>query len=509
MAEDGPVDVRLDRAVPIDGIPMLSPSELRSMLVSALGSGCRLAALFGWPGRDESTRILAVLADPSTGLVRLASTRAGRVWEALTPDLPQAHLFERELAEQWGVSLVGHPWPKPLRFHPAFGAGASSGEGGFGEERPSPGVTEFFQVAGDEVHEVAVGPIHAGVIEPGHFRFQCHGETVLHLEMAHGYQHRGIEPSLVGGPGRRTVHVMETVAGDTTVGHTTAYCQLIEGAGGCDVPPRAMAWRAIALELERVANHTGDLGALAGDVGFLPTASFCGRLRGDVLNMTAALCGSRFGRGFVRPGGVSFDLDPAAMDNLRRGLDIAEREIRAAVDVMWESSGLYARFERTGTVSPELARDLGLVGPPARACGLPVDARSQFPTGFFRFAQIPVSEAGSGDVLGRALVRWLEIQRSITFLRGALASLPAGPVRSESPSALAPETCVATCVEGWRGEIWHVAITDVEGRLGRYKIVDPSFRNWPGVAAAMRGQAISDFPLCNKSFNLSYCGFDL
>ena len=161
---------------------------------------------------------------------------------------------------------------------------------------------DFFKVEGEEIHEVAVGPVHAGIIEPGHFRFQCFGENVLNLEISLGYQHRGVERALIGGPDKRTLHYMETLAGDTTIGHTTAYCQLIESLSGSNVSPRAQSLRGIALELERLANHTGDLGALAGDIGYLPTSSFCGRIRGDFLNMTALICGSRFGRGLSHSG---------------------------------------------------------------------------------------------------------------------------------------------------------------------------------------------------------------
>src|SRR5262249_42596442 len=187
------------------------------------------------------------------------------------------------------------------------------------------GITEFFAIDGEEVHEVAVGPVHAGVIEPGHFRFQCHGENVMHLEISLGYQHRGVERAILGAP-KRAVHYPETLAGDTTIGHATAYCTCIEALIGARPPPRALALRAIALELERLANHTGDLGALANDVGFLPTASYCGRLRGDYLNLTADLCGSRFGRAMVRPGKVAFDVSPDVAATMLAKLEAAARD---------------------------------------------------------------------------------------------------------------------------------------------------------------------------------------
>jgi Ni,Fe-hydrogenase III large subunit len=266
--------------------------------------------------------------------------------------------------------------------------------------------------------------------------------------------------------------------------------------------------RGVALELERLANHTGDLGALAQDVGFLPTSAFCGRLRGDFLNATALICGNRFGRGIVRPGGVGFDVEPARAQHLIERLKPALDEVGGAAGLLWGTPSVQARFEDTGVVSRQAAEDVGLVGPAARASGVDVDVRRDFPAGVFRFTQIPVSVGTGGDVFSRAYVRWLEIQRSGEFLLNQLKALPAGAVRA-TPGALRPDALAVSLVEGWRGEICHVAVTDGQGRFAHYKVVDPSFHNWFGLALALRGQEISDFPLCNKSFNLSYCGHDL
>lgn len=493
--------------IALDDIPLLQIGNFREALLEEVAGGSRIAALFGQPVSPQRVRLYAVMARPREGALAVMTTDVADKYSALTPDCPMAHWFEREIAEQWGVVPQGHPWLKPIRFHPSYRPGHDAWGRAVGDAI-LPSVTDFFRVEGEEVHEVAVGPVHAGVIEPGHFRFQCHGEIVFHLEISLGYQHRGVERALVGGPNKRSIHYAETLAGDTTIGHATAYCQNLETLAGCSVPLRAQALRGIALELERLANHTGDLGALGDDVGFLPTSSFCGRLRGDFLNATAHFCGSRFGRGIVRPGGTGFDLDEKRAGELRSRLPGPLRDVAGAARLLWDTMSVQARFEETGPVSYETAIDLGLVGVAARACGVEYDVRHDFPSGIYRFAHIPVSTWKTGDVFARAYVRDLEIQRSGSFILEQLQTLPGGAVTA-AVGPLAPQAFAVSLVEGWRGAICHVAITDADGRFAHYKVVDPSFHNWIGLAMALRDQQISDFPLCNKSFNLSYCGHDL
>ncbi len=503
----GSIPLRCGKPLGLAEVPRLSFADFRQSLLQQTSAGGRVNAFFGQPIGGDAVRLYLVVGHGESSELHVSTTDVDDRYPSLTPDCPQVHWFEREIAEQWGVRPEGHPWLKPVRFHRSYRPPHDAWGRAVGDDI-QPSVTDFFRVAGPEIHEVAVGPVHAGVIEPGHFRFQCHGEHVFHLEISLGYQHRGVERRLVGGPDKRTIHYMETLAGDTSIGHATAYCQAIEGLANCSPSMRAQALRGIALELERLANHTGDMGALADDVGFLPTASYCGRLRGDFLNSTARICGNRFGRGMVRPGGVVWDVDEQRIQHSLDQLRPALRDVAGATQLLWDSSSVQARFEETGAVSQENAVALGLVGVAARACGLEVDARHDYPAGIYRFAHIPVSVWHTGDVAGRAYVRWLEIQRSGRYLLDQLEHLPAGELRREV-GPLMSDAIVVSMVEGWRGEICHVAITDAHGRFAQYKVVDPSFHNWIGLAMSLRNQEISDFPLCNKSFNLSYCGHDL
>ena len=478
---------RNGQALPLKEVPDLPDFTFLSAVLQGCGRGLRLVCLCA----DRRQNLYAVLAEDGPGRLWAGRTRLAQPrYPALTPQCPQAHLFEREIAEQAGIIPEGHPWLKPVRI---------------------PGGTDFYQTRGEEVHEVAVGPVHAGVIEPGHFRFQCHGETVLHLEIALGYQHRGLERALRGGPHPLSLKQAETAAGDSSIAHGWAYCRIVEALAGLEVPPRSQWVRGVALELERAANHTGDLGAMAGDIGFQPTSAACGLLRGDWLNLTAAVCGSRLGRDWLRPGGLGLDLDPGLALQLAPRLARTWEETEGALRVLWDTASAMNRFEAAGTVDAVQARDIGLVGVPARACAMDMDVRRDHAFGPYADHPITPATAQSGNVFSRAWVRWLELGESHRFLQEALqalACLPRDPRPDRAPALAADSFCVSL-VEGWRGEVLHLALTDGQGRFSLYKLVDPSFHNWFGLALAMREGQVSDFPLCNKSFNLSYCGHDL
>jgi Ni,Fe-hydrogenase III large subunit len=331
---------------------------------------------------------------------------------------------------------------------------------------------------------------------------------VYHLEINLGYQHRGIERMLPNADASKRSMLCESIAGDTVIGHTMAYALAVESLSHATVSLRTQVFRSVAEELERIAMHIGGLAGIANDVGYAIGSSCYGRLRTLVINSSALLCGSRFGRGFIVPGGLRFDPADAALDRMKENLNIVRNDIAAINTVMIDATSVVSRLDNTGVVSREWATSIGMVGPAARASAVEIDTRSQFPYGTYRYTHLPLITLSTGDVFARTRMRSFEIDESLQFIFDQLDSLSPGPVRN-TLNALQPESGVISLVEGWRGEIAHCVFTDAEGAVKRYKIKDPSFHNWYGLALAQRNEAISDFPLCNKSFDLSYSGHDL
>jgi Ni,Fe-hydrogenase III large subunit len=490
-------------AVTRDRIPHLAFDDFRSQALHIVANGGKVVQFFAYPD-GHAVNLLAVLRSDN---LMLASCRATQAYPSLTAECEPFHMFEREIAEQFGLRPEGHPWLKMVRYH----ANERGLPDVFGNDYSEdiPGNYDYYAVDGDEIHEVAVGPVHAGVIEPGHFRFNCIGERVLHLEIHLGYQHRGIEKLFLNADIKRLPILAEGIAGDTAVGHSLCMAQAVEALAEIDADAGARMIRTIGLELERIANHVGDLGALSGDVAFLPPANYCGRMRGDFLNMSLWMCGNRFGKGLVRPGGVRFPLTDKDCRVLTERITELKPQVKHVIDLLFGTSSVRSRFEGCGVVSTSDAEKLGLVGPSGRASGIPYDVRRCFPTEQYHQLDIPPNAEPSGDVYARAKVRADEVLQSIAMIESLLNSPIETSCVEGADFQLAPSSLTVTVNEGWRGELSHCLLTDADGKILRYKIKDPSFHNWNGLAMALRDTGISDFPLNNKSYNLSYCGFDL
>ena len=501
----------MDHLLPIKNGQKISRSELphvpfddfRRELVQFVNNEGFIVQFFCYEDQGK-TKLLSVVRNDKLYVI---GCDIENEFPSLTVDHERFHMFEREVAEQYGIRPLGHPWLKHVRYH----ANLSGKPDIFGNDysQDIPGNYDYFKVEGESIHEVAVGPVHAGIIEPGHFRFQCIGEIVLHLEIQLGYQHRGVEKLLPKVPQKRFATICEAIAGDTTIGHNLSGCQAMEALADLPVEKGADVVRTIALELERISNHVGDLGALSGDVAFSPPASYFGRLRGEFLNLLQVLCGSRFGRTLVRPGGVTHVMGDEQRKLLLDKIAETKPELEHVCDLLFSSNTVQARFNDTGTVPVESALKLGLVGYSGRASGIAYDARVSFPTECY--ADLPANEnhLTKGDVCSRATVRREEIFHSLSLIETLLERKEDTRAVLIKDRSLAPSSFVVTLNEGWRGEISHCVLTDENGQILRYKVKDPSFHNWTGLALSLRNEDISDFPLCNKSFNLSYCGFDL
>jgi Ni,Fe-hydrogenase III large subunit len=475
------------------------PSDFFDALRARLAAGARAVTFYGQPAADPAALTLTAVLAGERGLeVRRTEVVRQPGFRSLTPEFPALHALEREILEEHGVPPLGHPWPKPVRSPGAPVGGLSS--------------YPFYEVKGEEVHEVAVGPIHAGVIEPGHFRFMCLGETVHHLEIQLGWQHRGAARLLVARDPRRVGPLVETLAGDSSVAHAWAHAEAVEALAGLPRDPARDASRALGLELERIGMHLAGLSGLATDIAFLQGSATYGRLRTTAINTTQLVCGNRFGRGWVRPGVVHAGWDAERLAAIRAALDLISRDAAIIDERFLGSASVQHRLRGVGVLTRRQAAELGLVGQAARASGLELDARVALADGPYAARPVRAVVEPDGDCWARGRVRIGEIHESIRWLRALLEENPAVAAARATPSRLGPlqpGTLAVSVREGWRGEVVHCLETDAAGRLLACRVQDPSLRNWMGLAQAVRGNGISDFPICNKSFDLSYCGHDL
>jgi Ni,Fe-hydrogenase III large subunit len=489
------------QSVPVNTIPEMKYQlffELNSTLMENHPER-HCVLYFGYRERKH-IRLICCIADDHQHNIMVSSSvvETDAVLNSFSVKILSFEKFEREIHENFGLAYSDHPWLKPVRYP---------------ENRSDKSKTilnyPFFNIDSDELHEVGVGPVHAGIIEPGHFRFVCNGEQILHLEIQLGYQHRGIEQLFLNK--RKLIQrttLAESIAGDSVVGHTTAFSYLWESLSGTIPDHEILYSRTLAQELERIAIHTGDLSGICTDVAYQLGSAVFGRLRTPVINFFQEWCGNRLAKGLVRTGYNPYPFNKALAGRLNKILDAFEPDFVEMNSELSKLPSSLSRFERTGTLKYEQLLSIGTVGMSARMNALIRDIRMSHPYGLYdEFNHDPVIKH-HGDVYSRVQIRREEVLQSISYLRQLLNQIPQ-PQPQPQPVILKPDSFAISLTEGWRGEICHAAITDEKGEPVVYKIKDPSFHNWLALALAVRNNEISDFPVCNKSFDLSYCGHDL
>lgn len=437
------------------------------------------------------------------------------VYPDLVPFFPVAARMQRAAAELSGVYAQDASDQRPWLNHGAWAADYFPlQQNTLALPVPVPGeLTDypFVRVDGEGVHEIAVGPVHAGIIEPGHFRFSVVGEKVLRLEQRLGYTHKGVEQRFTQLEPLQAHRLAGRVSGDSTVAYAWAYCMALESAAHCTIPARAAWLRALMLERERIANHLGDLGALGNDAAFAFALSQFSRLREDWLRGSKAAFGHRLMMDCVVPGGVSYDLDRLQKEQMLEACEVLEAEVISLLDIFEAHAGLQDRLMTTGRVTPALAARLGLTGLAGRASSQAWDVRCDHPFAPYDQLQVAMATHKNGDVAARVAVRFDEVFESIRLLRRMLEALPVGAIQSKVQLPEHPSKG-AGWVEGWRGEVFvalQLCAAEQGNSIQRCHLHDPSWQNWPVLEHAIMNNIVADFPLINKSFNLSYSGQDL
>ena len=502
----GPSEVYV--AVAIDDVPAVVATILAI-------PGTRLVTVFAEDraapeGVFYNYYVVERRGDPCYLILRAAIPAADPRFPSLASTLPSVNWQEREIQDWFGIEAASHPNPRRVALHDNW-PDVHPLRKDFpldAELPPFAGERHVYRpTLGEGVFQVPVGPVHAGIIEPGHFNFAVAGEPILYLQLRMFYKHKGTEKLFERLAISKAVFLAESVSGDSSISHAAAFCQAVERAGDVEVPFRAEVMRTILLELERIYNHVADIGAIAMDVGFVIANSHAGRLREMVLALNEELAGNRLLRGMVCVGGVRLDWSEAQIAALRDTIGNVDREFRSLVGLIQSSDSTRDRLERTGFLHPEKALALGVVGVGGRASGVDRDVRRDHPYAAYGCVSWRIPVYQEGDVLHRMQVRIDEVFESIAIIREAADNLPGGLHRA-SPCDIEPGRCALGAVEGWRGEIVYWVRTGEGNRLERCKVKDPSLNNWPALVEAVQGNIIADFPVINKSFNLSYSGTD-
>jgi len=496
------LQIHNQQTVPTENIPVFSYADFYNhVLEIAAAETVHCVSYFGYEVA-EGLHFICCLADDGDASIHILSWKTSQkelVVESLTDKNLTFYMYEREIHENFGIHFEGHPWLKPVRY-------------AWNRKDIEKTIANypFFRIESEELHEVGVGPIHAGIIEPGHFRFICNGEKIMHLEIQLGFQHRGVENLfLTKNKLNERIALSESIAGDTACGHSSAFAFLWESL--CDYQAsEAVVWqRNVAMELERIAIHTGDLAAICTDVAYQLGNAVMGRLRTPMVNFFQEWCGNRLGKSLVRPFGSFYEFTPQLNERLQKVFAAYEPDFNEMWDRIKTLPSLLSRLEKTGALTKAQVQEIGTVGIPARMAGLNRDIRSSHPYGLFKKTEHLPEIKHHGDVLSRTQLRKEEIHQSIGYLKDWLYKMPRHIDFTSVVLKPQPSSFTISLTEGWRGEICHCALTDKEGKLIAYKIKDPSMHNWLALALAVRNNEISDFPINNKSFNLSYCGFDL
>jgi Ni,Fe-hydrogenase III large subunit/Ni,Fe-hydrogenase III component G len=462
--------------------------------------GFTIRYIFEAPGQDT---FFVVSMPLETGVVSFPS---------LGPRWYLASLFEREIHDLFGLEPAGHPdlrrlplhqfWPEtyyPLRKD----ARRPEHIEDKGEAFP------FQQVHGEGVYQITVGPVHAGIIEPGHFRFSVDGETIVNLESRLFFLHKGIEKLFESMDLAKGLKLAERISGDSSVAHALAFSIAAEQCAGVVVPERADYLRVVLQELERLYNHIADVGAICTDTGFAVANAHAMRLREQVLRLNERLTGHRLLRGAIVPGGVAIDVAPEQIPGTIAELRSIERDFNEVVAMALDSTLVLDRLQSTSVLSNSIARDMQVCGVPARASGIDADTRRNHPYAAYGHLHFRVPVFTEGDVWARMMVRVEEARESIHLIAQVFEQLPSGNTIIKPFNSFPPGASGFGLVEGWRGPVWHWIVAGENGLPARVKVKDPSFSNWPALNFAILNNIVPDFPLCNKSFNLSYAGNDL